>query len=258
MNYAHLDELKRRLDGLRPLPPAVLSNLHEDLVLRWTYNSNAVEGNTLTLKETKVALEGVTIGGKTLREHFEALNHRDAIGYIEAVVQNDEPFTAVMIRNVHRLILKNIDDDNAGVWRRFNVTIAGARHVPPEAFLVPEQMDALVRWHETDCAGLHPVELAARTHADFVKIHPFMDGNGRTARLLMNLDLMRAGFPAIVLPVEQRLEYYEALDTAHVEGNYEPFLVLLSELAGKAFEVYFRAVDQGQPDTPPKGLPDVK
>lgn len=245
MNYAHLDELKRRLDALRPLPPAVLANLHEDLVLRWTYNSNAIEGNTLTLKETKVALEGVMIGGKTLREHFEALNHRDAIDYVEAVIQNREPFSAMMIRNVHRLILKNIDEENAGVWRNFNVAISGARHVPPEAFLVPGQMDTFVHWHETDGAGMHPVERAARTHADFVKIHPFMDGNGRTARLLMNLDLMRAGFPAIVLPVERRLEYYEALDTALVAGDYSPFLEMLGELAAKAFDVYFRAMEPG-------------
>ena len=245
MNYQHLDELKQRLDALRPLPPAVLANLHEDLVLRWTYNSNAIEGNTLTLKETKVALEGVTIGGKTLREHFEALNHRDAIEYVEAVIQKREPFSAMMIRNVHRLILKNIDEENAGVWRNFNVAISGARHVPPEAFLVQGQMDAFVQWHETAGATLHPVERAARTHVDFVKIHPFMDGNGRTARLLMNLDLMRAGFPAIVLPVERRLEYYEALDTAHVEGDYDPFLAMTGELAAKAFEVYFRAMEPG-------------
>ncbi len=242
IDFARLNVLKQRLDGSPPLPASVVANLHEDLVLRWTYHSNAIEGNTLTLQETKVALEGITIGGKTLREHFEALNHRDAIGYVEAVVANDEPFSAHMLRSLHALILKNIDDENAGVWRKFNVTISGARHVPPEALLVPEQMETFVHWHESEGASLHPVELAARTHADFVKIHPFMDGNGRTARLLMNLDLMRKGFPPIVLPVERRLAYYEALDAAHVDGDYTAFLSLIGEMAEKAFEPYWHAL----------------
>jgi Fic family protein len=242
IDFEGLDALKRRLDGFRPLPPAVVANLHEDVVLRWTYHSNAIEGNTLTLQETKVALEGVTIGGKTLREHFEAINHRDAIGYVEAVVANEEPFSLHMIRSIHALILKNIDDENAGVWRRFNVTISGARHVPPDALHVPAQMDAFVYWHESEGVLLHPVELSARTHAGFVKIHPFMDGNGRTARLLMNLDLMRRGFPPIILPVENRLAYYNSLDTAHVEGNYGPLLNLIGELAEKAFDPYWHAL----------------
>ena len=242
INFARLDELKARLDGYRPLPREVLENLHEDLVLRWTYNSNAIEGNTLTLKETKVALEGVTIGGKTLREHFEALNHRDAIGYVEDVVRQKEPFSLGMIRNIHSLILKNIDENNAGRWRRFNVTISGAQHVPPDALHVNEQMEALALWHEENKAEIHPVELAARTHTDFVKIHPFVDGNGRTARLLMNLDLMARDFPPIVIPVERRLEYYESLDGAHLNGDYNPFLRLIAGLAEEAFKPYWRAM----------------
>jgi len=242
IDVERLDALKHRLDGFRPVPASVLANLHEDLVLRWTYHSNAIEGSTLTLQETKVVLEGVTIGGKTLREHFEAINHRDAIEYVEAVVANDEPFSLHMIRSVHALILKNIDDENAGAWRRFNVTISGARHVPPDVLHVPEQMEAFAHWHESDGPSLHPVELAARTHADFVKIHPFMDGNGRTARLLMNLDLMRNGFPPVVLPVEQRLAYYDSLDTAHVEGNYAAFFDIIGELAMRAFDPYWHAL----------------
>jgi Fic family protein len=242
MLFDHLNTLKTRLDAYRPLPPEVVANLHEDLVLRWTYNSNAIEGNTLTLMETKVALEGVTVGGKTLREHFEALNHRDAIAYVEAVVQNQEPFSSRMLRNIHALILKNIDDNNAGAWRRYNVTIAGARHVPPDALHVEEQMSNFVNWHATAEQTLHPVELAARAHVDLLKIHPFSDGNGRTARLLMNLDLMRHGFPPVVLPVEQRLEYYKTLDTAHVDGDYSPLLLLMAELVEKAFHPYWHAL----------------
>ena len=251
INFSRLNKLKQRLDGLRPLPSAVVANLHEELVLQWTYNSNAIEGNTLTLKETKVVLEGVAVGGKTLHEHFEALNHHDAITYVEAVVENREAFSGHTIRSLHALILKNIDEENAGVWRKYNMAIAGARYVPPDVIQVQEQMDAFICWHEKDGQALHPVELAARTHADFVKIHPFMDGNGRTARLLMNLDLMRHGFPPVVLPVTQRLEYYEGLDTTPVEGHYEPFLSLIGSLAEQAFQPYWKALNLNKQRTIP-------
>jgi Fic family protein len=242
IDFDKLNALKRRLDAQRPLPPEVVANLHEDLVLRWTYHSNAIEGNTLTLKETKVALEGVTVGGKTLREHLEAVNHRDAIAYVEAIAVGNEPFSLHMIRSLHKLILKNIDDENAGVWRRFNVTIAGAEHTPPDAILVPQLMEDFARWHHEQEGVSHPVELAARTHTEFVKIHPFTDGNGRTARLLMNLDLMRRGFPPIVLPVESRLAYYDTLDAAHVDGDYAGILNLVGALSERSFEPYFHAL----------------
>ena len=247
VDFAELDALKSRLDACRPLPGAVVANLHEDLVLRWTYHSNAIEGNTLTLKETKVVLEGITVGGKTLREHFEAINHRDAIACVEELVRQNEPLSLHVIRSVHALILKDIDDANAGTWRKQNVVISGAELMPPDASLVPEQMEAFYHWHETQGKALHPVELAARTYADFVKIHPFMDGNGRTARLLMNFDLMRNGFPPIVLPVGRRLEYYQALDKAHVHGDYADFLTLTVALAAQAFDPYWHALgmDEG-------------
>ena len=238
MDLAELDGLKVKLDALRPLPEAALRNLHDELVLRWTYNSNAIEGNTLTLMETKVVLEGITVGGKLLREHFEAINHRDAILYVEEIVAKGENLSEWQIRNLHRLVLKQIDDDNAGRYRQLNVSIAGARHVPPDMLLVPEQMTALLRWYDTDAVNLHPVIRAARLHLDFVKIHPFVDGNGRCARLLLNLELMKSGFPAIVLPVEHRLAYYSALDTAHVDGNEAPFLELIAQCVREGFAPY--------------------
>jgi Fic family protein len=242
VDFAALDALKARLDALRPLPPAAVRNLHEELVLRWTYHSNAIEGNTLTLMETKVVLEGITVGGKLLREHFEAINHRDAILYVEDVVHREEAFSEWQIRNLHRLVLKQIDDDNAGRYRNINVTIAGARHVPPDMLLVPEQMAALLHWYDTEATHLHPVERAARLHVDFVKIHPFVDGNGRTARLLLNLELLKAGFPAIVLPVERRLAYYEALDKAHVERDVGDFLALVASSVREGFAPYWHVL----------------
>lgn len=240
LNY--LDHLKEKLDSHRPLPPEIVRNLHEDLVLRWTYNSNAIEGNTLTLKETKVALEGITIGGKTMREHFEAINHREAILYVEDLVKDNEPLSEWQIRSLHKLVLKNIDDEHAGVYRKTNVLISGADHVPPDAILVDEQMQGLILWCQKNMSSLHPVEYAARLHVDFVKIHPFVDGNGRTARLLMNLELLKGGFPPVIFTVDKRLQYYEALDTAHTTDNYEPFMALVQSLAEDAFKPWWHAL----------------
>lgn len=242
INFNNLDGLKQKLDSFRPLPPEIVSNLHEDLVLRWTYHSNAIEGNTLTLKETKVALEGITIGGKTIREHFEAINHREAIFFVEDLVKENEPLTEWQIKSIHQLILKNIDDKNAGVYRKTNVIISGADHVPPDALHVEAGMQNFIKWYQIEGLSLHPVERAARVHADFVKIHPFVDGNGRTSRLLMNLELMKSGFPPVVLPVEKRLEYYESLDMAHTKNDYEPFLILISEIVESGFKPYWHAL----------------
>lgn len=237
--FTKIDHLKATLDAHRPLPESVVKNLHEDLVLRWTYNSNAIEGNTLTLMETKVVLEGITIGGKSLREHFEAINHRDAILFVEELVQQREVLSEWQIRNIHQLILKNIDEQHAGRYRSLNVLISGATHTPPDHLLVPEQMAHFISSLNTT---LHPVEYAARVHVDFVGIHPFVDGNGRTSRLLMNLELMKAGFPPVVIPVEQRLRYYQALDCAHVKGDYQPFIELVVEVVEQSFKPYFFAL----------------
>lgn len=237
--FTKIDQLKTTLDSHRPLPEAVVKNLHEDLVLRWTYNSNAIEGSTLTLMETKVVLEGVTIGGKSLREHFEVINHRDAILFVEELVSKNEPLSEWHIRNIHQLILKNIDEQNAGRYRNFNVLISGAAHMPPDHLLVPEQMNHFIA---TLDRKLHPVEFAARVHVDFVGVHPFVDGNGRTSRLLLNLELMKAGLPPVVIPVEQRLRYYQALDTAHTKGSYQPFIELIVEVVEQSFEPYFYAL----------------
>jgi Fic family protein len=244
-DFRRLDALKARLDSYRPLPRAVVDNLHETLVLQWTYHSNAIEGNTLTLKETKVALEGITIGGKTLREHFEVLNHREAILMVEELVQQQTPLSEWTIKNLHQLVLKNIDTENAGRYRQINVLIAGAQHRPMDALQVPQAMQDFVHWYDTAALQLHPVERAARVHGEFVKIHPFVDGNGRTSRLLMNLELMKAGFPAVLIEVGQRLAYYEALDTAHCSGDYRPFIELVAGCVGKSFEPYWWALGVG-------------
>ena len=231
---------KKHLDSFRPLPPRTLQSLRDSIFLEWTYHSNAIEGNTLTLKETKVVLEGITVGGKTLKEHFEVINHEQAIFYIEDIVHKKEPLTEWQIRNIHALILKNIDDRNAGIYRRENVLISGAAHIPSDYVLVQDRMRELMAWY--DAGDLHPVETAAILHADFVKIHPFTDGNGRTARLLMNFELMKNGFPPVVIRKEDHLNYYESLDKAHISGDYSDFIAMIGRFEEEMLDFYMKII----------------
>jgi Fic family protein len=163
--------------------------------------------------------------------------------FVEDLVRKNEPLSEWQIKSIHRLLLKSIDETNAGIYRNVNVTISGAEHVPPDALQVAGAMQSFIDWYRSEGVSLHPVERAARVHADFVKIHPFTDGNGRTSRLLMNLELMKSGFPSVVLPVERRLDYYEALEIAHIHNDYEPYFELVSEAAEKGFHPYWHAPD---------------
>jgi Fic family protein len=240
--FEQINRKKVKLDTLRPLPKYTLKSLREKLLLEWTYNTNAIEGNTLTINETKVVLEGITVGGKTMREHLEVINHRDAIAYVEEIVQKGEPLTEWQIKNLHRLVLKGIDDEYAGVYRDQQVFIAGAKHTPPAPYLIKEQMEQLIKWYENEAQKLHPVERGAMLHAIFVGIHPFIDGNGRTSRLLLNLELMKAGFPAVVIKVENRLAYYEALDKSHTTKNYQDFIQLIVKEVEDSLNLYLSAL----------------
>jgi Fic family protein len=174
-----------------------------------------------------------------MREHFEAINHKEAILYVESLVQENKGLSEWEIKSIHALVLKNIDHENAGQYRSINVLISGAQHRPCDYFQVSEKMEKFIDWYNTDGQMLHPIERAALVHADFVGIHPFVDGNGRTSRLLMNLELMKSGFPPVVIRVENRLDYYKALDTAHTSGNYDPFINLVAQAAQESFEPYF-------------------
>ena len=237
--FASVDALKARLDAHRPLPADIVSQIRQDMRIRFTYHSNAIEGNTLTMSETKAVLEdGITIGGKSLKEHLEAVGHSHAIDYLEALAHGDEALTERTLKEFHSLILRNIDGANAGTYRRVNVLISGAGHIPPSVECVPEKMEAFFRWYGATRGTLHPVEFAARVHVDFVNIHPFKDGNGRTARLIMNFELMRAGFPTVIVPVDARPDYYRNLDIAATQGDYLPFVMQIAELAQKSFAPY--------------------
>lgn len=238
--FESIDNKKHLLDQKRPFPTHTLRSIREHLIVNWTYHSNAIEGNTLTLSETKVALEGITVGGKTIHEHLEAINHKDAILYIEEIISRQEPLSEWQIKSIHRLILKGIQDEYAGVYRKENVLISGANHIPPDATQVQPLMEQFLLWYEGEGRQQHPIERAAWVHVDFVGIHPFVDGNGRTARLLLNFELMKSGYPPIVIEKEERAEYYAGLDFAHTEGDSAPFLALISKVLDRTFDLYLK------------------
>lgn len=227
--FDKVDELNKELNSKRPIPKETLKSLKESINLEWTYNSNGIEGNTLTLRETQVVLEGITVGGKSLKEHLEAINHEQAILFLDDLIKDKEPITEWNIKNIHQLVLKEIDDDNAGKYRDENVKIKGATHIPPDYLIVPELMEKLIINYE-NWKKYHPIIRAALLHGELVKIHPFVDGNGRTSRLVMNLSLMNSGYLPVIVKKEKRLEYYNALDKAHTTGDYTDFVKLVNEL----------------------------
>ena len=240
--FAVIDAKKLLLDSKRPLPEHTVKSLRDHLLIEWTYHTNAIEGNTLTLVETKVVLEGITIGGKTLREHLEVINHREAIVYLEEIVSKNEPLSEWQIRNIHRLVLSKIDDANAGVYRKENVRIAGAKHIPPTFYELAGEMQRLMEWYEGEGSVLHPVARAAHLHIKFGGIHPFVDGNGRTSRLLLNFELMKHGYPPVVIRKESRLTYYDALDKAHTTGIYSDFIALVAAELNNELDTYLQLI----------------
>ncbi len=232
-----VDAQKAALDAMRPLPPHTVASLRDKLSLEWTYHSNAIEGNTLTLRETKVVLEGITVGGKTLREHFEAINHRDAILYVEEIVARQEALSTWQIKSIHNLVLKGISSDEAGRYRRENVVISGASTTPPDFLHLDDEMQQLIDWYDR-AEPMHAVARASVLHTRFVKIHPFVDGNGRTGRLLLNVELMKAGYPPAVIRKEDRLAYYDALDEACVSDDHTAITLLTAQAVMRSLEAY--------------------
>lgn len=236
MDYKELDKLKDQLNALRQTQSDKVARAFE---VEYTYESNKIEGNTLSLQETALIIEkGLTIGGKTLNEHLEAINHTYAIDYIKELAREKDTITERDILQIHALILQGIDRENAGVYRKVQVMISGAKHIPPPPYLVRKEMEDLMEWYKEHKAQLHPVELSAEMHERLVSIHPFIDGNGRTSRLLMNLILLQHGYPIAILKgdAESRLRYYKALDTAQVESNKQPFKELIYENVRESIE----------------------
>jgi len=239
--FARLEDKKTQLDTLRPLPVAAIKRLNEQITVEWIYNSNAIEGNTLTLRETQLILEtGLTIGGKSLREHFEVINHKAAIDYVEHLAQQDVPLTALHVREIHQIVLTKIDAENAGQYRRTPVRIAGAAHIPPDSWEIPRLMLEWESWLQEAAAELHPVAWAALAHHCLVAIHPFIDGNGRTARLVMNLLLFQKGYPPTIILRTNRRQYYQVLMRAD-QGTPEPLVNFVGRAVERSLILYLAA-----------------
>lgn len=228
-DFSKIDEMKMMIDQKRPFSKRLSDSLREKLIIEWTYNSNAIEGNTLTLSETKVVLEGITIGGKSIVEHLEAINHREAILFLEELIESKELLSEWNIKCIHGLILKEIDNQNAGKYRMENVVIGGAVHIPPKYHEIDLLMQNLILEYKEEWHRLHPIVRATLLHGEFVKIHPFVDGNGRTSRLLLNFELMKNGYTPIIIKKENRSRYYEVLDYAHTTMDYHPFIEFVAE-----------------------------
>lgn len=237
-SLSRIDDKKNKLDANRPIASVILANIKDSLHLEWIHNSNGIEGNTLTLQETRLVLEeGITIKGKSLREHFEALNHYEAIAYIEKLVNKNYVLTENNILNVNGLILQKIENEFAGRFRTGGVRISGANFISPNALKVYDLVHELIQWVATDFESHHPLVSACMLHHRFVWIHPFFDGNGRTIRLIFNLMLMKYGYPPAIILKTDRKKYYEALNRANL-GDYKKLLLLMIQAMERSLDIY--------------------
>ncbi len=240
--YKRLYEKKAILQKSRPLPKIALQKIQEALAIEWTYNTNSIEGNTLSLRETQMVLqEGITIKGKSLREHFEAKNHELALKRLYEMVEKQEPLTAKIILELHSYVLRSIEDDYAGRLRNGGVRIAGANFIPPNAQKVSGLLDELIEFIQENPLQLNSIELATVFHHKLVYIHPFFDGNGRTVRLAMNLQLLQEGFTPVIILTNNRKKYYQALNQAN-KGDYHKLSLLMAQALERTLNIYINAL----------------
>lgn len=232
-----IDTKKVKLDNMCPLTDGELKRLRDEFMVEFTYDSNAIEGNTLTLKETAMVLEGVTIDRKPLKDHLEAVGHRDAFLYIEEIAQNKTKLKEAEIKAIHSLVLMDRPLDK-GVYRRIPVTIVGAYAEPVQPYLIEPKLTELLIKNQERQKTMHPLERIALFHLEFEGIHPFIDGNGRTGRLIMNLELIRSGYPVIDIKFTDRRRYYDAFDTFYRDGKADGMVLLVGEYVNKALDKY--------------------
>jgi len=242
MKVERLTEIKKLIDRAGEMPEALARNLHEWFRVELTYTSNALEGNTLTRRETAMVVEkGITVGGKSLVEHLEATNHAQAYDWI--VERSRKPlksFTENDLLSLHKMILSGIDNQNAGFYRNVPVRLSGSRTVLPNPRKVPDLMSTFHQWLQSS-QDIHPVDLAAEAHYRLVTIHPFIDGNGRTARLLMNFILLCHGYPPAIIRKSERGKYLDALEKAQTGGSLDDYLQLIYRAVGRSLEIYLEA-----------------
>ncbi|KKQ45901.1 MAG: Filamentation induced by cAMP protein Fic [Candidatus Moranbacteria bacterium GW2011_GWC2_37_8] len=237
-----IDDKLALLNSFRPLPISAVQKLKEKFEIEMTYNSNAIEGNSLTLKETYLVInEGLTIKGKPLKDHLEAKNHQEALEYLYDLVEQDKKntFSENLIRSLNQIVQQNIDKEWAGRYRNSGVIIGGADHKPPEALEIPKLMQNLIGWIGDNKKKMHPVELAGILHHRLVYIHPFFDGNGRTSRLAMNIILMQSGFPLVIVLKNDRKRYYQTLSSAD-KGEYADFVNFIARAVERTLDIYLK------------------
>jgi len=246
-----IDQKFQLLRSKRPLSPTIVNKLREQLSLELTYNSNAIEGNKLTLKETYLVINsGLTVKGKSLKDHLEAKNHNEAVHFLYDLIEHQkrQTISEQLIRSLQQLIIKDIEDSEAGQYRRGSVMITGSKHRPPESFEVPKLMHEFVEWAKKNISKLHPVVFAAKAHHRLVYIHPFTDGNGRTARLFMNLLLMKKGYPIVIILKNDRQKYYRALEKADA-GKYDDLEKFIAQAIERSMNIYLKALQSGSGPT---------
>ena len=230
-----IERKKEELDGRRPLTAGEVARLNEEFIVEFTYNSNAIEGNTLTLRETDLVLRGLTIDKKPLKDHMEAVGHKEAFEFVSELVKNNVPISESVIKQIHYLVLADKKEDR-GVYRRVPVRIMGAQHIPVQPYLIAPKMEELLRNFVESTE--HIVTKLARFHIEFEGIHPFIDGNGRTGRLLVNLELMKAGYPPIDIKFTDRIAYYNAFDEYHVKHNLSAMVNLFAGYVNARLDMY--------------------
>ena len=234
---SQIDRKKKELDGKRPLTEGELARLNEEFTVEYTYNSNAIEGNTLTLRETDLVLRGLTIYQKPLKDHMEAVGHKEAFDFVTELVKEKCEINERVIKQIHYLVLADKKDDR-GVYRRLPVRIMGAAHEPVQPYLIVPKMEELLRNYLA--SEEHIVTKLARFHIEFEGIHPFIDGNGRTGRLLVNLELMKAGYPPIDIKFTDRIAYYNAFDEYHVKHNLKAMESLFAKYINERLDIYLK------------------
>lgn len=236
MDFIKIDQLSAKLRSMRPLNEAELKRLRDEFMIENTYNSNAIEGNTLTLRETALILqEGITIAEKPIKDHLEAIGHKDAFSYIMELADRREPLTERTIKDIHALVLMN-DAANRGIYRRVPVQILGSGYTPPQPYQVPVEMEKLLAEYETMKREKHILEAVGLFHIRFEGIHPFIDGNGRTGRLILNLELIKAGLLPINIKFADRRKYYDCFDEYHSEGSAESMIRLIADYEAAELE----------------------
>ncbi|MDF2801137.1 MAG: filamentation induced by cAMP protein Fic [Anaerocolumna sp.] len=235
--FRRIDSKKNELASRRPLTQGEMKRLQEEFLLDFTYNSNAIEGNTLTLQETAMVLEGITIDKKPLKDHLEAVGHKEAFEYVKQLVVDKMEFSEKIIKEIHSLVLMDRREDR-GVYRRIPVRIMGAAHEPPKPIMVPELMESLIKEHMEMKKKLHVIELVSRFHMDFEGIHPFIDGNGRTGRLLLNFELMQNGYLPINVKFTDRRTYYECFAAYHQDGDADYIISLVADYIEEELDRY--------------------